>query len=671
MLKKPIVLSLLLTISTAHAVPEWDQWDEKMWLVHASPIMLTNSTATAGALNLGSRELIVSDEDNIHHRMTFHNCLGSISPDSTMAVGGSLMGISMPSELDEGMAERNYIFMAPWRSFAGEIIGGGLLDTFTFANHTYGTDSVVFIPGNEREQFAESNPNYTGTTIFYDPATQQLRDLVTHTLRERDSWTLEYTGEEAGQSPDAKVRIDGEEVDIGTLQEQFKSRVTYVGHHNHSTFKLLEAVLEPFTRPFLAISSDRSLRNTFITNTHAEVLHVLAASLFAKIEDSLAPFTTDSHATFREWRTCVYEWLNLHEQIKRALLAGKDLSEITTLRKLPALRKDSTQLGEFLASLSETSRKVITHHYESISGMEMFIPEYLTDFERLSAQTFRDIWVDLEGGLSERLPWLLRIRTYLTLKRILEDHSKPTADTENYLALLGDTLDHLEGQPLGSTSSFDRLILESISNCPTGIDRLAHEASVFRTLSSPPLRRALSNIYSEPTFESGEELNFKELLPHSSLTSRLYNDKQATKASEHALFLRDKLLGAEVNSFNEASALAASFITYASELSQGTLGKPLTLATSPAMLGMMAFLGGNTNSQSLLAQEEPTPLTITAFKAGAFGTLDEILGFYGLEKELREKFPSDEDLWEHEGKITFPDLLQQLRSLKRSKGEDG
>lgn len=89
------------------------------------------------------------------------------------------------------------------------------------------------------------------------------------------------------------------------------------------------------------------------------------------------------------------------------------------------------------------------------------------------------------------------------------------------------------------------------------------------------------------------------------------------------------------------------------------------------MLGMMAFLGGNTNSQSLLAQEEPTPLTITAFKAGAFGTLDEILGFYGLEKELREKFPSDEDLWEHEGKITFPDLLQQLRSLKRSKGEDG
>ncbi len=47
---------------------EEEEWGHRMYLVHVSPIMLRNSTAIAGALNLGSAKLVVGEDENIRHR---------------------------------------------------------------------------------------------------------------------------------------------------------------------------------------------------------------------------------------------------------------------------------------------------------------------------------------------------------------------------------------------------------------------------------------------------------------------------------------------------------------------------------------------------------------------------------------------------------------------------
>ena len=79
-----IYLFLLIALSFPGKSFNSDEWDEKMWCVHTSPIMLRDSNAIAGAIDLKNPTLITPEEENIHHRMTLHHCLGGIIPDVAM-----------------------------------------------------------------------------------------------------------------------------------------------------------------------------------------------------------------------------------------------------------------------------------------------------------------------------------------------------------------------------------------------------------------------------------------------------------------------------------------------------------------------------------------------------------------------------------------------------------
>lgn len=331
-----------------YAMESDEDWNQKMWLIHASPIMLKDSEAVAGALHLGNPSLVMEEDECIHHRMTLHHCLGNVVPEETFTING----VGQVGGTKSGhVVKRPYVYMAPWREFGNEIVGGIPLDLFTFGNHTYGPQSVVFIPQLEEELFRERNLGFEGTCVFYNPSCQDLSELVKEQLVLRHALLFNYEGVDLKKpfTTLGLTKVNGSPWE--NYEEDFKTRVFFFGLHCNNLFAVLERILAQFAPPFLC---KESFKGSFYHN-HQNLIF-LTGALFSLIEEKYFKDKPKRHNTFEDWKKDVYLWLDLYSAMKEALDDGKELGP-THLNTLLSLRRDPAGLSEFFAALPKVTKE--------------------------------------------------------------------------------------------------------------------------------------------------------------------------------------------------------------------------------------------------------------------------------------------------------------------------
>ncbi len=357
--------------------------------------------------------------DANRHRMTLHHCLGSVVPSDIMGFGipfGSLFD----ARVQKHMQLRPYVYMAPWYTFENQIVGGLPWDIFTFSDHVYGRDSVVFVPKSEAEKFTEENQGFEGTCVFYDPAEEKLPDLVSQILEQRGAWRTSF--ETVDREPTKKKTfINGHEIDQEQLMRLLSGKVPYVGLHQKSLFRGLESLLEWFTRPFLCKTK---YERVFLPIAHERALKDLVFCVFQLLEEELdTPLSRWFIDSLSQWKKSLSLWLDLYMNVHGALLNGRIIEGEETLKKLKLLRYNIDEVRAFLDTLPLKEQQVedvpidgystraphlaaflrkagaSAKSYEMSSDQfQVSIPEYLEALRGLSPDSLRKISERLQAS---------------------------------------------------------------------------------------------------------------------------------------------------------------------------------------------------------------------------------------------------------------------------------
>ena len=623
----------------------FDDWEDKMWLVHASSVMLKDSTAIASALKGGQE--IVPHEANIHHRMTHHHCLGGLVPDQNMAFSASFCGIRLQMPMKNGHANTPFAYLEPWKCFKEEIIGGQCSDTFIFGNHTYGPHSIVIIPTSQKEAFTIQNPSFLGKVVTYDPETQKIRLIITEELKKQNAWHIDYMGrKDEGEKAEDRITINGEDIDKTLFEEAFSSRVILTANHNDTPFCFLETMLSYFTSPFTAIHAGKNdFQKIFLADKHGTALRSLANAFFDQIDDITSGMGKECSTRFKQWRSETDVWLNLYKQLKEAFKSGTFPKNSETLKKIVSIRGNPKEIENLLSQppLSNQNKNDSSKFIKFPSLFPSLFPSYWDNFEFLAPETLQS----LLGKIILAPPTFSLVKSSIAIKRLMGNKETSGKDSYFFKELLAESLSSIKcGEK--EKAHFSELLFGKFA------DENVNETDLLKKINLPEIRKLIATLYEKPELISKEEITLEDILPFAPGTRYLYG-KVDNSITHHGLFMISHFLREKPNNFREAmrsSALHKKMV--------------LTLSVTP--------LGTSLENNPLLTILPPTNSFsgIERIKAGDFGTLDEIFAFYGVQAEFRKRFPSDDLFWNQppNGFGMIPIFSFILEELEESKSKN-
>lgn len=613
----------------------FDDWEDKMWLVHASSIMLKDSTAIASALKEGQE--IVPLEANIHLRMTHHHCLGGLVLDQNMALNASFFGIRFQVPMKDGHTNTPFAYLEPWKCFKEEIIGGQCSDTYIFGNHTYGPHSIVIIPTSQKEAFASQNSSFLGKVVTYDPQTQKIRLLITEELKKQNAWHIDYMGKkDEGEKAQDRIAINGENIDKILFEEAFRSRVIFAANHNYSPFGFLETMLSYFTPPFTVIHAGKNdFQNVFLADKHETILKSLANALFDEIGDTMPSMGKKCLTRFKQWRSETDVWLNLYGQLKAAFKSGMLPKNSETLKEIVSKRKNPKEIEDIL-SQNILSNQNKDNFFKFIKFPSLF-PSYWDNFEFLAPEIFQSL---LRKITLEPTTFGL-VKSSIAIKRLMRKRETSGEDSDFFKELLSGSLSSIKCGEKEKTH-FSELLFGKFS------DENVDETDLLKKINLPEIRKLIATLYEKPELISKEKITLEDILPFAPGTRYLYG-KVDNSATHHGLFMASHFLREKPNNFREAMRSSASHKKMV-----------LTLYTTP--------LGTSLENSPLLKHKDSSS-DIEKIKAGVFGTLDDIFAFYGVQAEFRKRFPTDDLFWNqppNDFGMTprFSFILQELEESK-------
>jgi hypothetical protein len=640
-----------------------DEFIDKVYLVHATNVMMKDSTAVAGAAQLGAR--ILPHDKGIRIRTTFHNCLGGLVPDECMSFGTSLMGIPFSLPKTAGNSQVAYAYLEPLKAFQGEVIGGLLNDCFIMDRHRYGENAIVILPETELDNFKKTNEDFPGQLVTYAHQTGSLRATIDSVLKTNDAWQIEFLGKPQGphiQFPE--IRVNGTKVEQSFFDECFKTHSIYQGHHNYSRFGIIENLLHQLNIPFaLFHHKPTSLAtNQFLPPVHATIIKCLIEILFDGLSKEVSGLSTAKQNAFHQWRQETREWIDLYFFMLAQLDNNKDIVDPRTFAQLISARGNSDEQTTIAADAAELPIQKKQAFMDKVASFEeiRFIPYYWDNLETLSVQELQEAFETIDRRLN---PWHKRslAASLLYMKKIFYHLGQTQCTLDPALISAFAEASH-GARGIEATNCF---LNQGPVECYRDeffplFRRADNEPKILTLMNVPEIKVGLAILLYAPEWNKAEELTLKDILPIAPSTKILFGEQ-----TEHMMcvaFVRDKLLQTSCANFVQAENLCSAYCGFYKALSLTPLNENGIVldgsSRSPFQGATLEFI------------KEAQPY-FELIKSGEFSSLDEIFGFYGVQPEFRQKFPTDELFWNvpadrwSQNAPSFEKILKELISQKK------
>jgi hypothetical protein len=630
---------------------DFSEFAERVYLVHVTPVLLHDSIAIGGGL---TNNKIIPHDKAMRHRTTFHTCLGGMVPQECMISRSSFYGLPVYSSVKDHN-ETPYAYLEPLEAFEGECIGGQLNDCFIFDRHKYGYKAIIVLPVADLNKFWETNSNFEGEIVTYDPKTTSLRDVVNTTLEQKQAWRITFEGERGGLSYDYSViKINGTEIDSNLVNKHFKKCTLYQGNHNYSRFGIIESLLGYLNRPFVHfyLSPKTPLWKTLIPSTSAMVLRSLVEYQFNKLSEEIQGLSKEKHKAFFTWQEETRHWVDLYFRLLRLGEEKKAFDKLETFDQLIAERAHENELELIEKRMPVLEKPLIIGDPDDL-GLLRYVPDY---WDALSYMPLGDIQEGLNWVEKEYQSWDKKstVSAYLFFKKIFRSPLQLPEDIDSSLVLAFSESANDLSSIRPSSEVLKKGVVEFFRDEFFELfDKPEKELQLFALMNISGVKFTLSILLHTPSWNEKEVLNLEDILSIAPATKQLYGEQ--TDYTRCVAFVRPSLLKVSVKTMREANNLNAAFCGFLSSLSRAPLNKN---GIKDDILGKIA-----------LSMFEEAQLYFDIIKSGRFGSLDEIFAFYNVKNEFREAYPTDDNFWnvpaDWTGRVpTFEHILNNLLQKK-------